>query len=330
MNAVKNFIIFSLIIIATAFYFLVKSKIHPLISSSSTQILMDTVVTVKIYGKNRSKLDSIIDDTFRYMRKLEKKLSNYIDSSEISKINKNAGIKPVKVSALTIDFLKKSIKLCKMSGGYLDITIGRLINLWGFPSGHPHLPDKKDIKEALKYKGLDLIKINSKKNTVFIEKKGVKIDVGAVAKGYIVDKAIEFLKKKGIKKGVINAGGDLRFIGFKDHHKYWVVGIKNPDLESKQEIIKTVKVGNWAIATSGDYERYFIYKGKRYCHILNPFTGYSADYFRSVTVEADTALNSDAIATAIFAMGKNYKKYLKNFKSIKHFKIYLIKNKFTH
>ncbi len=323
MNNLKNLIIFFIIISATFFYFFQKDKLKNHFFSEQSQILMDTIVTIKIYGDNKEKLNEIVVQCFKYMNNLAKKLSNYIPNSEISLINKNAGIKPVKVDKVVIEFLQKSIELCELTKGYLDITIGKLINLWGFNSGHPNLPPKNEIEKALKFKGLDKIFIDKKNNIVFINQKGIYIDVGAVAKGFIVDKAIDFLKKKGIKKGVINAGGDLRFIGFKDNGKYWTVGIKNPYSENPNDYIKTVKVGNWAIATSGDYERFFIKNGKRYCHILNPFTGYPAREFHSVTVEAESAFLADGLATAIFVMGKEYKKILKNIK-INHLKIITI------
>ncbi len=327
MQKFKTTLLFLILLGLTIFYFFQKSKIPENFSVEKSQILMDTIVTIKIYGNDQIYLQNLIDKTFNYMKSLEKILSNYIPDSEISKINKFAGIKPVKVSKITIEFLKKSINLCKLTGGYLDITIGNLINLWGFPQGNPHLPEKKDILNALKFKGIDKIIIDEKNSTVFIKKRGILIDVGAVAKGFIVDKGIEFLKKNKIKKGVINAGGDLRFIGFKSKNRMWIVGIKNPDNSSPNSIIKKVKVGNWAIATSGDYERFFFYKGKRYCHIFNPFTGYPEDYFRSVTVEAETAMVADAFSTAIFAMGENYGKFLPLLKKFPHFKVYLIKNK---
>jgi len=320
----KNFLILIIILSSTLFYFFEKNKIKDTIFADESQILMDTVVEIKIYGNNKEYLNKLLSDCFRYMKNLENKLSNYIPDSEISKINKNAGIKPVKVDKTVIEFLKKSINLCKNTRNYLDITIGRLINLWGFPQGNPHLPDEKEIKNALKYKGIEKIIINDKNSTVFIKEKGILIDVGAVAKGFIVDKAIEYLKEKGIKKGVINAGGDLRFIGLKEKGKYWIVGIKNPFNDNPDDYIKKVKIGNWAIATSGDYERYFIKNGKRYCHILNPFTGYPPRFYRSVTVEAETAFLADGLATAIFVMGDKYKKFLKNIK-IAHFKVITIK-----
>ena len=326
MSKIKSIILIFIILTATLYYFHALKKYKNNLSIEKSQIFMDTIVTIKLYGSDQKKLNNIADECFIYMRKLEKILSNYIPDSEISKINKFAGIKPVKVSRVTIDFLKKSIKLCKLTDCYLDISIGQLINLWGFPSGHPHLPPKSKILNALKFKGIDSIIIDEKNSTVFIRKKGILIDVGATAKGFIVDKGIEFLKSKGIKRGVINAGGDLRFIGFKNKNRYWIVGIKDPYSENPNKIIKKIKVGNWSVATSGDYERFFIYKGKRYCHIFNPYTGYPEDYFKSVTVEADTALVADGLATAIFAMGKDYKKFINRFKKVKHFKVYIIKN----
>ncbi len=298
-----------------------------LIPSEKTEILMDTVVTVKVYGNNKKKLENIVNKAFEKMRKLSLILNNFDNRSEIFKINSNAGIKPVKVSAVTLDFLTESKRLCKKTGNFLDISIGSTLRLWGFASGHAHLPSEKSIEKSLELKGTDFILIDRDNSTVYICKKGVSIDVGAVAKGYIIDKAIEFLKSVGISKAVVNAGGDIRFIGLKSENTFWRVGIRNPLSHDKSDIIKVVNAGDEAIVTSGDYERYFIKNGKIYHHIINPFTGYPARKVHSVTVIADKAFIADGLATAIFVMGEKlfFEKYYKKFKNIKDFRVIIIK-----
>ncbi len=301
-----------------------------LIPVKQTQILMDTVVTIKIYGNNKNYLENVLDKAFKLIKDLSIKINNYNKKGEIYKINKFAGIKPVKTDRVVIDFLKKSINLCKLTNANLDITIGQVLKLWGFASHHPHIPDKNKLKEALNLKGLNFIKIDEKNSTVFITKKGISIDVGAVAKGYIIDKGIEFLKSKNIKKGAINAGGDIRFLGFKDNNKImWNVGIRDPFSSDDYKIIKKVKVGNWAIVTSGDYERYFIKNRKKYHHIINPFTGFPANKVHSVTVCAKNAFIADGLATAIFVMGKEYfiKNFYKKLKKIPFFRVIIISSK---
>jgi thiamine biosynthesis lipoprotein len=321
----KNLVVVFIIIGVILTYIFHRDRF--LVPVEKTEILMDTVVSVKIYGKDKNYLEDLIDNTFRVIRTLSIKINNYDKRGEIYKINYYAGIKPVKVDKVVIDFLKRSINLCKATGNYLDISIGTVLKLWGFATQHPNLPEKNQILNAIKLKGLDLIKIDEKNSTVFIVKKGISIDVGAVAKGYIIDKGIEYLKSKNIKKGVINAGGDIRFIGFKENKKVmWNVGIRNPFSENPSDIIKQLKVGNWAIVTSGDYERYFIKNGKKYHHIINPFTGYPARKVHSVTVCAENAFIADGLATAIFVMGKDLflKDFYPKFKKISDFRAIII------
>jgi thiamine biosynthesis lipoprotein len=289
---------------------------------------MDTVVSVKIYGKNKNYLYDIIDKTFEKMKNMEILLNNYDNRSDIYKININSGKHPVKVDKITIDFLNKAVKLCRDTDGFLDISIGKVLNLWGFATANPHVPLKANLKKALELKGLEHIKIYNNDNRVFVDKKGVFIDVGAVAKGYIIEKMIKFLSDK-VEKGVINAGGDIKFIGMKDRNSYWKVGIKNPFSSNEGDVVKTVEVGSWSIVTSGDYERFFIKNGKKYHHIINPFSGMPSNLVHSVTVCTDNAFIADGLATAIFVMGDELflKKYYKKFKKLKHFRVIIIKNK---
>ncbi len=325
----KNILVIVIVVGIIFTYLFHKEKF--LIPVSRTQILMDTVVTVKVYGNDRKYLETILDEVFSKIKNLSELLNNYNKKSEIHKINANAGIAPVKVSSVTIDFLLKSKALCLQTDGYLDITIGNTLNLWGFATDTPHVPEESDLKESLKYKGLNLIKIDKNNSTVFILKKNVDIDVGAVAKGYIIDKVVEFLQSKKIVKAVVNAGGDIRFVGFKDKGKSWRVGIRNPLSNNESSVIKVINIGDWSVVTSGDYERYFIKNGKRYHHIINPFTGFPANKVHSVTVTAENAFLADGIATAVFVMGDElfFNKYYNIFSKTKHFRVIIIKDNNT-
>ena len=324
---IKNILLIFIILGVVATYIFHKESF--LVPYEKTAILMDTVVTIKVYGENKNYLEDVVDKAFENMRKLEILLNNYDSRSDIYKININAGEKPVKVSRVTVRFLQESIDLCKATDGYLDITIGVILNLWGFATEHPHIPEKKELEKALKLKGINYIKIDKKNNEVFIYRKGVAIDVGAVAKGFIIEQTAQFLSSK-VTKGVINAGGDIKFIGLKDKNKLWKVGIKNPFVKDENNVIKTISIGDWSVATSGDYERFFIKDGKRYHHIINPFTGYPANKVHSVTVTSDNAFVSDGLATAIFVMGDKLflSNYYKKFrKRVKHFRVIIIKSK---
>jgi len=315
-----------MVVTVTAIYILQRDKFK--LSAEKTEILMDTVVTIVVYGQDKNRLDNLLEQAFKKMKEYSLILSNYNPESEISMINKYAGVKPVNVSDLTIEFLEKSIELCKLTDGYLDITIGNLLTLWGFASDNPKLPSKFEIEESIKKKGFDKIKINKEEKTVFIEDNFISIDVGATAKGFIVDKITQFLSKS-ISKGALNAGGNIRFIGLKDKGKLWKVGIRDPFSEDRGKIIDKIEVGEWSVAASGDYERFFIQDGVKYHHILNPYTGYPANYFHSVTVTAKDAVTADGLSTAIFAMGEKVftLDYISKFKKIDNFRVITIDSK---
>ena len=202
----------------------------------------------------------------------------------------------------THEFLKRTYAYYTASQGAFDITIKPLLDLYDFDADAPTPPSASALGERLAYVGMDNLRFTPPS---FVEKTAsdsMALTVGGVAKGYAVDRAAAVLRAAGIKHAIVNAGGDLYCLGV-NRGRPWVVGIRHPDDPSA--VLDTVLVSNQAIATSGDYQRYFTYDGTRYHHLLEPTTGRPARRSRSATVIAPTAEQADALATALFTAGKD-------------------------
>ncbi len=257
-----------------------------------TQVMLGTYVEVVSGDKAAGKI------AFTEIKRIEALLSKYDPASEISRLNK---LRVLTVSPETLYIIEKAKYFWEESLGAFDITVGPLLDLWGFPDKRYRLPDNSEIEEALKLVGSDKIIIDKEKNVVELKIPAMKLDLGAIAKGYAVDCAIKRLKESGIKNCLINAGGDIYCLGDK-YGEPWKVAVQDP---RKPGLLDNLELKDAAVATSGDYAQYFIKDNKRYSHILNPKTGYPASSgVASVTVIARDCLTSDALATAIFVLGK--------------------------
>lgn len=267
-----------------------------------SRILMDTLITISAVSDSGNKAETAIDKAFAEIEKIDNLVNFFSDKSEISGINKNAGKKAVKVSPETLEVIEKAIYASEKTNGAFDVTIGPEIALWDF---HKKIkPEDMAIKQRLQlvdYKALTLYK---NPPSAYLKKKGMLIDPGGVAKGYAADRAVEVMKKNGIKSGLVAIAGDIKAFGLRPDSKPWKIGIRNPRQKNKDdEIMATVDLSDMAISTSGDYERYFIVEGRRYHHILNPKTGYPADGCRSVSVIAREGAVTDPFSTGIFILG---------------------------
>lgn len=263
---------------------------------------MDTLITISAVADSGNKAEAAIDKAFSEIEKIDNLINFFSDKSEISEINKNAGKKAVKVSPETLAVIENAIYASEKTNGAFDITIGPVISLWDF---HKKIkPEDRLIKQRLQlvnYKALTLYK---NPPSAYLKKKGMLIDPGGVAKGYAADRAVEVMKKNGIKSGLVAIAGDIKAFGMKPDSKPWKIGIRNPRQKNKDdEIMAAVDLSDMAISTSGDYERYFIVEGRRYHHILNPKTGYPADGCRSVSVIAKEGAVADPFSTGIFILG---------------------------
>lgn len=257
-----------------------------------SQIMMGTIVEV-ISSDKRAKTIA-----FREIKRIEDLLSKYKEDSEISRLNK---LGRLNVSYDTLYVLNKAKYFWIISNGAFDVTVGPLMDIWGFTDKNYKLPDNSKIKAALKLVGFNKIIIDENNSVVKFNIRGIKIDLGAIAKGYAVDCAIKKLKQAGIKSCLINAGGQIYCLGDK-FGRPWNIALQNP---RGYGVIDYLQLQDKAVATSGDYQQYFINRNKRYSHIFNPHTGYPADSgVISVTVIAPDGTTADALATAIFVVGK--------------------------
>lgn len=258
------------------------------------EFLMGTYARVNIFGGT----DRDVDAAFSKIRDLDNLLSDYKPESQISQINRSSGKTPVELSNEVKEILQMALGVARETNGTFDPTIGALtIGLYHFGRENARLPTDEEINKAKSLVNYRWVKIEG--NLVFLEKEGMMLDLGGIGKGFAVDKAVEVLKKRGIKKGIVSISGDMRAFGGD-----WLVGIKHP---RKEDTIATFKTEgrDLAISTSGDYERYVKKGNKIYNHILDPRSGKSVGDFQSITVimEGNNTL-ADAYATSLFAMGK--------------------------
>jgi len=268
--------------------------------ATETNLFMGTVVQIKIYDSTD---EYIFEKAFEMIENIENKMSLNLAGSEISRINQAAGEKPVQVSEDTYEVIEKAIHYGKISGGAFDITIGPLVNLWNIGKENARLPDQSEIDQALLRIDYSKIKLNPDEKTVFLEDKGMMIDLGGIAKGYAADALSKMFEQEGIEHAIINLGGNIYAHGHKPNGDNWHIGIQNPEAE-RSDYIGVASVRNKSIVTSGIYERYFESGENSYHHILSPFDGYPFENSLSaVSIIAGESINADALSTTAFALG---------------------------
>jgi thiamine biosynthesis lipoprotein len=263
---------------------------------------MDTIAEIKVVGDDGKKIKRAIQDAFKKMRYIESVMNFYDPNSETSKINKYAGKKYVEVSYEMCEILQEALKYSKLTDGAFDVTIGSLSKLWNFGSAKVPPPKEDIIDNTLLVNYRDL-KLNINRREILLTREGMKIDLGGIAKGYAVEQAAKVLKDAGCKNFLINLGGNIKAVGTNPWGMPWKIGVRHP--RQKGNILTVLKLhGNMAVATSGDYERYFIYEGHRYHHILDPKSGYPvSNGCISVTIITASAFIADILSTAVFVLG---------------------------
>jgi len=260
---------------------------------------MGTVVEITIVGEDEEAARKAALQAFQEIKRIETLMSPWIDSSDVIRMNRSAGKEWVKVSPETLKVIKKAKEISELSEGGFDITVGPLTQLWRMARERGIPPSAEELKQKLDLVNFKNMMIDQE-GKVFLKKRGMAIDLGGIAKGYAVDRAFELLNSLGYKNLIVNAGGDLRAGGSKLDQP-WSIGIQDPRVS--QKIMAKVSISDTAIATSGDYEKFFIYQGKRYHHIFNPRDGLSADGCQSVTIICKEGMVADTLATAAFVLG---------------------------
>lgn len=263
-----------------------------------TQLIMGTLVEITVSHSNTEIIETVTTQAFDEMKRIEQLMSTYLPDSEISRINRAAGKKAIPVSPEVEEVIREGIFWSEQSGGAFDITVEPLVQLWDFDGEKEIIPGKNTLRKTaslVNYKNIEI-----KDHTVRLKKRGMAINVGGLAKGYAVDRAISLLRGK-VSNGLVNAGGDLFAFGQKNKQDPWTIGLQHP--RKPQDLLAAFAVKNQAIATSGDYQRYFIKDGIRYHHIFDPKTGRPVRLMISATLITMEVMDADAMATAVFVMG---------------------------
>jgi thiamine biosynthesis lipoprotein len=247
-------------------------------------------------GRSDAQLEDAVDAAFAEMNRLDHLFSSYRPDSEISQLSRSPG--GGKVSADTAAVLALGLEVAHRSGGAFDLTLGRLKSLWGIDGDNPAVPGRQAIQDALVGVGPGALILDGRQLTKRAAQ--LQIDLGGIAKGYAVDRAIAVLREHGITSAAVNAGGDMFLLGQRSGRP-WRIGIQHP--RQKDAVLETVQVRDLAVVTSGDYERFFEQDGQHYHHIFDPQSGFPARGCQSVTIIADSVALGDALATAVFVMG---------------------------
>ena len=264
--------------------------------------LMGNRFEISVVADEELWANECIDEAIEEIRRIEKLLTTYDESSETNLINRNAGIEPVKVSKEIFDLIERSKKISHITQGSFDITYGSIDKkLWNFDPSMTSLPDPETAKQSVRLINYKNVILDEEKRTVFLKEKGMRIGFGGIGKGYAADMAKILLIQKGIKSGIVNAAGDLTAWGCHPNGKPWTIGIADP--QEAQHSFSHLEITNTSIATSGNYEKFIMIDGKRYSHTINPKTGLPVSGIKSVTIISPNAEIADAMATPVMVMG---------------------------
>jgi thiamine biosynthesis lipoprotein len=256
---------------------------------------------VTVVANDTVKANEYIDLAVAEVKRIENLISDWIPTTQISEVNRNAGIKPVKVDAEVFDLVGRSIKISEITSGAFDISYASMDKIWKFDGSMKAMPTEEAIKKSVAKIGYKNIILDKKEQTIFLKLEGMKLGLGGIGQGFIADKVKELLAAKGCTSGIINISGDINAWGKQPDGKPWTVGIVNP--LNKNKIFATFPLENSSVETSGNYEKFVVFNGIRYSHIIDTRTGYPATGVASVSVFAKQTEIADALATGIFVLG---------------------------
>lgn len=246
----------------------------------------------------------ITDAAFEAIENLEKQISTWRPDSRTSRINRLAAEEPIETSQELIRLLETSRRISRETGGAFDVTVGPLLELWGFYKKEGHLPKQDEVREALGKVGLEKVEVDENAQTVHFLRPGMRLDFGGIGKGLALDYAAQILKEQGVKSAVLHAGtSTVVAIGRPKDGVGWTVRIRSP-YNDTDEYLDEVQISDESLSSSSGSEKFFELEGKRYCHIFDPRTGWPVEGVLSATAIAPTGVESDALSTAFFVMGR--------------------------
>jgi FAD:protein FMN transferase len=275
-----------------------------------TTKLMGCAFELIVASSDSTKADHLLEVGIQEIKRIEEILSEFKENSILSQINRNAGIKRVKVNAEVFSLLLRCQKIAALTQGAFDISVGPLKKKYNFKNQQFTLPPQNEINDTLKLVGFSKIILDAETKEVFLPHQGMHISFAAIGKGYAADCVKKIWMDLGVTSGVINASGDLTTIGTRPNGSPWDIGIANPN--QKNNVAFHIPVVDSSVATSGDYEQFFIHKNVRYSHNINPITGFPVKGIKSVSIISQSAELSDALATAVYVMGVDVGMHLVN------------------
>lgn len=279
-------------------FFFKKANLKPF--AEKQFYVLGTIIDLKVYGKRAEKA---LEEAVNKLYEIDGKMSAFKESSEISAVDINAGISPVKVSEDTFYVVKKAVDYSIISMGIYDPTIRPVLDLWGFGRKKQLVPDRRILSDRLQLVNFRDILIDEKSSTIMLKRKGQSLDLGGIAKGYAADAVSYILRKNHIKDAIIDLGGNIYTLGKKPGNSPWSIGIQDP-MNSTGIYLGAIQVSDKSVVTSGNYERFFTVEGKKYHHIIDPRTGYPAESsVVSTTIVSDHSIDGDGLSTPTLIMG---------------------------
>ncbi|MCS6304292.1 MAG: FAD:protein FMN transferase [Nitrospira sp.] len=265
-----------------------------------TQIHMGTLVTITVVAFDKDVGYRAIQAGFDEVTRLEQLLSTWRPDSELSHVNAEAGLQPVRVSRETLELVVRSMEMAQLTDGGFNIAVGPAMEAWSFTE-RQHIPSDEELQQLQPLVDWTNIQINKEARTIFLPHKGMRVDIGGIGKGYAADRVVEEMKRVGAQSGVVALSGDIKTFGVLPKRDGFPVGIKHP--REDEAVIAVIDLKDEAISTAGDYERFFERDGVRYHHILDPQTLRPARGCQSVTVIAKEGAVADGLDTGVFVLG---------------------------
>ncbi|MGM0689763.1 MAG: FAD:protein FMN transferase [Bacillota bacterium] len=265
------------------------------------RLTMDTYVEVRLTDGVSESAEEIGEKIFAEIERLELFFSRSIENSDIVMINSSAGLHPVQVSEEVFYVTERAVDFAILSNGTFDPTIAPLVDCWGFLGQEYRVPSENELANSIGLVDYTRIELDKELSAIYLPDTGMSMELGGIAKGFIVDRALQILREAGVQNAYINAGGDIGLIGSNRGGKPWMIGVRHP--RDDHEVIAVLPVSGGAVVTSGDYERAFEEGGVTYHHILNPRNGMPAVDLISVTIISETVIEADVLSTAVFVLG---------------------------
>ncbi|WP_031526417.1 FAD:protein FMN transferase [Dyadobacter crusticola] len=267
-----------------------------------TTMLMGGRFDITIVAKDSAEAELHIDEVIAEITRIENLISDWKPASQVSEVNANAGIRPVKIDAEVFELTERALNLSELTNGAFDISFAAMERIWKYDGSMTEMPSPEAVKKSVALVGYRNIILDKANSTIFLKMKGMKIGFGALGEGYATDKCRSMMLAKGVQAGIVNGSGDMSVWGKQPDGRDWVIGINDP--LKPGELFAVLPIRQGAVVTSGSYEKFVTLDGKRYSHIINPATGYPATGLTSVTVFGPSAEMANGFSTSLMVMGK--------------------------